>query len=431
MLRFLALFIVKIIIELYKHKFCVEEKMRKIINQFKYWSQLLIIPVYWLSYLIPRDKKTWVFGSTFGRRFADNPKYFYLYVNQMKSDEVRAIWITKNKEVYYELSSNGYEVYLLKSVKGFFYSLRAGVYFYDNYSKDICFSLSGGAKKINLWHGIPLKKIQMDNKFDKVRHPENLLRKLYWFPRRYTDEKPSHFVLTTSAKLIPIFSSAFGTQNVIVSNYPRNDNLIQYKYNCIYSNDETEVLEKMKKNNWSKIILYMPTFRNTEKKFFDIVNIKRLKNYLKDNNILLCIKLHPKSLLNDLFQQLNSEYVIVVDASADPYIILGKVDVLITDYSSIYFDFLLTDKPIIFFDYDREDYLKDSRELYQDYNGYTPGRKVNTMEGLLDAINYIEKDGEEWKNERERIRNEVFENLEENGSEHLYHIVINNVLNKK
>ncbi|MCI8752961.1 MAG: hypothetical protein HFH66_16780, partial [Lachnospiraceae bacterium] len=46
----------------------------KIINWFKYWGQLLLLPVYWMSFLVPRDRKLWLFGSTFGRRFADNPK---------------------------------------------------------------------------------------------------------------------------------------------------------------------------------------------------------------------------------------------------------------------------------------------------------------------------------------------------------------------
>ena len=55
---------------------------KKIINGLKYWGQLLLLPVYWLSFLVPGNKNIWVFGSTFGRRFADNPRYFYLYVSQ-------------------------------------------------------------------------------------------------------------------------------------------------------------------------------------------------------------------------------------------------------------------------------------------------------------------------------------------------------------
>ena len=49
--------------------------INKITDRLKYWGQLLLLPVYWLSFLFPRNKKIWLFGSTFGRRFADNPRY--------------------------------------------------------------------------------------------------------------------------------------------------------------------------------------------------------------------------------------------------------------------------------------------------------------------------------------------------------------------
>ena len=115
---------------------------KKLIKRIKYWSQMQLLPVYWFSFLIPRDKKIWLFGSTFGRRFADNPRYFYLYVmqkysNSNQQDLVKAIWISENKEIVRLLSENGYPAQYKKSLKGFWLCLRAGVYLYDNYPKDI------------------------------------------------------------------------------------------------------------------------------------------------------------------------------------------------------------------------------------------------------------------------------------------------------
>ena len=181
--------------------------MKKITEGIKYWGQLLLLPVYWFSFLFPRNKNIWLFGSTFGRRFADNPRYFYLYVSQMVP-EVRAIWISHDKGIVEFLSREGYEAYYNHSLKGIWYCLRGKVYCFDNYSKDISFWLSGGALKFNMWHGIPLKKIQADNVFDKVRHPKNGWDKFKSFPRRLSDEKPSHYVLTTSEFMKPIFESA-------------------------------------------------------------------------------------------------------------------------------------------------------------------------------------------------------------------------------
>ena len=156
----------------------------KITDRLKYWGQLLLLPVYWLSFLFPRNKKIWLFGSTFGRRFADNPRYLYLYVSQHKEElGLRPIWISHNEDVVQMLNSKGYEAYMYHSLKGIWFALRGKVYLFDNYSKDINFLQSGGALKVNLWHGIPLKKIQHDNVFDKFRHPKNLWEKIKNFPR--------------------------------------------------------------------------------------------------------------------------------------------------------------------------------------------------------------------------------------------------------
>ena len=389
---------------------------KKIINGLKYWGQLLLLPVYWLSFLVPGNKNIWVFGSTFGRRFADNPRYFYLYVSQhsayqsdklvqrvdawkkegheWKADEnclsIRAVWISHNKEIVSFLQSNGYEAYYYHSLKGIWMALRAGVYLFDNYSKDINFWQSGRALKVNMWHGIPLKKIQADNRFDLFRHPKNSWEKFKCFPRNLSDEKPSHYVLTTSEFMRPIFSSAFRTEHVLVSGYPRNDRLISDVLENVLPELEEKELEKIisfrERDGRGKMVYYMPTFRDSEKKFFDVMQLESFQQFLKENHILFCVKLHPKSKLNAQFKELQGEAIQVIDKDADPYTFLEEADVLVTDYSSIYFDFLLTDKPVVFFDYDLEEYLSDTREMYFDYEAFTPGMKAKNQEELEEAL---------------------------------------------
>lgn len=388
--------------------------MNQIINRLKYWGQLLLLPIYWLSFLVPRNKNIWLFGSTFGRRFADNPRYLYLYVSQhtdLCSEQIkeeiarkkavgieyqedknckgiRPIWISHNKEIVSFLNQKGYEAYYYHSLKGIWFALRGKVYLFDNYSKDINFWQSGRALKINMWHGIPLKKIQSDNIFDKYRHPKNAWERFKCFPRRLSDEKPSHYVLTTSDDMFSIFSSAFRTQNVLTSGYSRNDCLIaQDIINILLPSEEENVtlIEKMCARQ-KKMVYYMPTFRDSEREFFDKVDLKQFQNFLKEHNILFCTKLHPKSKLKKEFDEISGENILVIDADTDPYVFLEMADVLVTDYSSIYFDFLLAKKPIIFFDYDLEEYLRDSREMYFEYDAFTPGQKAETYEELEDAL---------------------------------------------
>nr|WP_294492581.1 CDP-glycerol glycerophosphotransferase family protein [uncultured Anaerosporobacter sp.] len=400
---------------------------KKIYVQIRYIAQLFLIPIYLLIYLFPRNKKIWVFGSTFGKRFADNPKYFYLYLSSLKELDIRPIWITRQRCIEEKVKEHGYEVYYCRSLRGIWYTIRAGCYIFDNYSKDISFWNSAGALKVNLWHGIPLKKIQMDNKFDLVRHPKNNLSKVYWSLRRFSDEKPSHYILTTSQKLKGNFSSAFMTKNVLIANYPRNDLIKVQRYVNIFSKEEQQLNVIIQSKIYYKIILYMPTFRNTENKFFDVVNTNSLQQFLEQRNILLVVKLHPKSKLRDEFKSLHGKWIYNISADSDPYTFIEKVDLLITDYSSIYFDYLLTNRNIIFFDYDRKEYLSESREFYYDYDEYTPGPKVETMKSLFDAIDNEIADCNKWKLERERIRSLVFDNYEEYGSQKLY-ILIREIL---
>ena len=76
---------------------------------------------------------------------------------------LRPIWISQNEDVVQMLNSKGYEAYMYHSLKGIWFALRGKVYLFDNYSKDINFWQSVEVMKVNLWHGIPLKKIQHDN----------------------------------------------------------------------------------------------------------------------------------------------------------------------------------------------------------------------------------------------------------------------------
>ena len=85
-------------------------------KQIKYWAQVFLLPIYWLSFITIRSKKIYLFGSSFGNRFADNPKYLYLYAAQHKKDTVRPIWISHKKDIVDMLRDNNYEAYYYNMV---------------------------------------------------------------------------------------------------------------------------------------------------------------------------------------------------------------------------------------------------------------------------------------------------------------------------
>ncbi len=356
-----------------------------------------MLPVYWLSFLFPRNKKIWLFGSTFGRRFTDNPRYLYLHVHQLRTEGVRPIWISHKREVAEFLMDNGYEAYYHHSLKGVLYCLRGKAYIFDNYSKDISFWLSGGAVKINLWHGVAFKKINHDNLHDRARHPRSWWERFRYALRTMTDEKPSHYVLATSEKMAEIYAGAFKVprEHVIVGGYPRNDALLGDK-DCfaLVTEKERSVKERLleSKRGGRKVILYMPTFRESETRFFEVMDLPVFASYLRENELVFVTKLHPKSQLNQEFMMMGDEYaeeMVYVDSEVDVYAILGEADVLVTDYSSVYADFLLLNRPSVLFPYDYGEYMGEIREGYFTYEEFMKDEKAYTMEELMEKINSV------------------------------------------
>lgn len=362
--------------------------MKKIISRIKYWSQIFLLPLYGISFLFPRNKNIWLFGSTFGRRFADNPRYLYMYLNAHNEENIRPIWITHNRDVERTLKAHHLECYYYHSMRGIWYALRGYVYLFDNYSKDICFWLSGGAKKINLWHGTGNKKANHDNEFDRIRHPKNRWEKFTTFLRRISDEKPSHYILATSEPLAIISKSAFNTNNVIIDGYPRNDVILDKGFNNFFTKIEQECLEKI--GEWKKsgkyLVLYMPTFRESEEDFFQVMSLEVFNEFLIENNMVFISKLHPKSKLNKRFAEIQCSNIYCIDAQVDPYTFMGQVDMLVTDYSSVYSDFMLLNRPVVGFFYDYKKYTMNTRDSYVSFDEYMPELKATTMKELEECI---------------------------------------------
>jgi len=144
------------------------------VNTGKIIKRVLGLPlysVYFLSWLFPRDKKIWVFGCNDG--FVSNPKYLFLYTAN-KRDEIKTVWISKEEDVRRKLRKMGYNAQSRQSFKGIYYVLKAKYFFVNQNSHEISYWLSGGSKKIILWHGLPFKKISYDAKKGRFGYFSNL-----------------------------------------------------------------------------------------------------------------------------------------------------------------------------------------------------------------------------------------------------------------
>jgi CDP-glycerol glycerophosphotransferase (TagB/SpsB family) len=152
------------------------------------------------------------------------------------------------------------------------------------------------------------------------------------------------------------------------------------------------------------------------------LDYKELNEFGKKNNIKFIIKMHPfvaEQIREDLAKHQKEDYkftnLIVYPANMDIYPILKYSDMLLADYSSVYFDYLFLDKPIVFFPYDFEKWVKSEKGTRIDYFKYSPGDKYYNVNELFEGILKNFKQ-DKYKNQRKKILDEMFENQNEPSS---------------
>jgi len=364
----------------------------KLNTLIKYTTNLLL---YWISFIVPKNKKIWIFGSWGGHRYADNSRYLFEYIK--KNTDIRGIWITKDKIILKKLQNEGFEVYLAYSMKAIYYSMRAKVLFVTQaISGDLhYFNIHPSIYKVQLWHGAPLKKILHDSHFAQTKLKYQSRRKMINILFPFYEEK-YNLLTACSEEDKKSFSSAFliKEEKIKILGYPRND-----------------ILANSHLNNKSKKILYAPTLRrDNENKVLDIFSIKEIEHIessLLKTNSKLYVKLHPLNIPNKkLIENMKkTKSIILLSNDVDLQEELKYYDILITDYSSIYFDFLLTGRPIIFAPFDHAEYIINDRTFYYDYNEVTPGPKIKNWNEALIWINKFSDCPDLYLNERIKITN--------------------------
>jgi len=407
------------------------------INFAKKITKILVyipcVPIYLLSCIVPRKNNIWVFGAWFGNKFADNSKYLFMYINN-NQPHIRPIWLSKNNQVLQELKENGYECYHAFSFKGCYFSLLAKVAIVSTGSRDVNRFLIGGAKIIQLWHGTPLKKIGFDDKITFLKNQDKILCRFYTYIGKSIlpalKEKCDLYIASSSEVRIKM-GTAFEvkSEKILVTGYPRNDILFEDELNY-YPNDSNYLNRITSEYGCKYIFIYLPTHRSEGRKDanllepygFDTISMQKL---LEDLDAILIIKAHFYNSKICWQDDLVNRIIIPSDNDIpDIYPILKRSDVLITDYSSVYFDFLLLNRPIIFTPFDLKEYIEEDRELYYDYNSITPGPKASDWKEVMQFMKMSIKNPNRHQTERIKI-NECFNKyMDNNNSERVYQQII-------
>jgi CDP-glycerol glycerophosphotransferase (TagB/SpsB family) len=392
----------------------IELKLFKMIYRYlKYMLFLFYLPFWHFQKILLRNKKVWVFGAWFGMRYTDNAKNFFEYIVDFQ-DNINPIWITKNREVYQVLRREGKTCYMKNSFKGIYTCLKAGVFVFSSGKFDINPFLMNGAKSVQVWHGAPMKKIGLEDKFSKSLYNDRLRK--YFFP---FDWEYNYDAFVSTAKIFnKSLCSAFDLKEnqIITSGYPRNDVFFD-------ENQESKYIEKLNEEFENpKIILYLPTFRDDESTidlFFQYkFETKEWFKYLESTNTIFVYKNHFAGEFSEDLKFSNNRIVRYKEnEESNLNLFMKRVDVLITDYSGAYFDFKLTNKPIILAPFDLEDYINNSRELYFDYNEIDEYKGNNWVQ-ILNLL----KSGEVFNNRKNKLEYNDF--IDGDSSKRLYSEII-------
>ncbi len=348
----------------------------KILRKSVYTVLWVLLP---LTYVVSRKPNLWVFGTNFNG-YKDNSRYLFEYVSDSEPD-VKAIWISGKRTVAKAIRKDGRIAYWRYSFLGMLAALRGGAFIYCHNLNDINLWLKHGALKLNLWHGIPFKKIGEDihsGPLKKIRHPEGLFQKVFAFLHSPHLLDKTFFLLATSKKVKTKFAKAFGIpeKQVIEFGYSRLKPFYQL-------NEKPKSWESFK-----YVALYMPTFRDGNPHFLTeaFPSPEELNETCRLNDTLFVFKLHPITSQTDLERFKGFSNIEVLPKEHEIYTSMTHTDFLITDYSSVALEYTALNKPILIYAYDLDDYQRSSRELYYDFRELFTGKIIESFSELLETL---------------------------------------------
>ncbi|WP_239454432.1 bifunctional glycosyltransferase/CDP-glycerol:glycerophosphate glycerophosphotransferase [Bacillus suaedaesalsae] len=346
----------------------------------------LLIYVY-QNFLIklPLKEKTIVFESFLGKNYSDSPKNIYEYMYKQNTD-YKYIWIFNEKR-----NIPGPAKQIKRFSFSYYYYLATAKYWVSNSRLPLHLTKREGNVYLQTWHGTPLKKLVFD--MNDI-HSANPNYKLHF----YKQSRRWDYLISANQYSSDIFRSAFKFEKEMLEyGYPRND--------ALHSKNKDEISKEIKQNLGipltKKVVLYAPTWRDDEfysagkYKFKLRLNLKKMKEELGDEYIIL-LRMHY-FIANNIetdgvedFAYNLSKY----NDIADLYLIS---DILITDYSSVFFDYANLKRPILFYTYDLEKYRDTLRGFYINMENEVPGPLLMTSDEVIDSIKNINEVTEKYK----------------------------------
>jgi CDP-glycerol glycerophosphotransferase len=318
-----------------------------------------------------------LFNSFTGRQYSDSPRAIHeeLVARGIPLDH---LWVVRDGQVALPESASPVRL----SGADWYDAFATCRYIVTNQHLPEWFRRREGQVVVQTWHGTPLKRIAHD--IADVRFAD------LTYLSRLDEEVPNWSLLLSPNRFsTPILRSAFRFDGEILeSGYPRNDVLCRDT-----SKVAKEVRERLALPADKKIVLYAPTWRDDEYygpgryKISLQLDVDRARRSLGADHVIL-VRAHPNVV--DEIPQAGGGFVWDVSTYPDIADLLAAADILVTDYSSVMFDFASTGRPMLFFTYDLEHYRDRLRGFYVDFEAEAPGPLLATSDEVVDAIRDID-----------------------------------------
>ncbi len=357
---------------------------------------------YWIFSLVPKNKNLWAFSGFGKRAYMDNSKYLFEWILE-NHPEINAKWFTVDNEVYRQLSSEGKPVVYMKSFQGVKYMSQAAIAVTDHFvmsDYDMRYGFNNRTKVVQLWHGVGNKAMVRtedgglkNTTVPGVIYSDDILinrndpialkikKRLKYFRYAHSRELFEEYFMLVCPGMERILKVA-DVWNVprkvcFKSGHPRN----------IKFYEQNNILTRVK-------VLYAPTYRwnsEREQELVDnlIVGFEIIEKCMEEVNGEFVIRLHPHTWRNyiDILESNIKRFKhLRLDKEKDIYQTLNTYSILITDYSSIAYDFVLLDRPIIFHIFDIDDFQENECEFNYDYEMFSPGEKSRTWQATLSYV---------------------------------------------
>ena len=312
--------------------------------------------------LFPVDKNKVFFVSTHDDSDEGNTGIVSEEIRR-QMPEKRMIFLTKRDGIRHPFS-----FFIGKA----YHMATAGTVFMDNHFLPMAYTpFSKKVKVVQLWHGTgTIKKFGLDAESGEVA---KLAAK--------ANARTTHLIVS-SERTAKQYATAFGIpeDKIYVLGLPRTDRMLDSRW---LAEKKARFLDEYPELKGKRRILYAPTFRDQEVKHPKIaLDLQKFIQGLDEDTVFM-LRFHPH-VAENLREQDLPEDNRIINVSGYPGVttLLAAADLLVTDYSSIIYEYCLLERPICFFAYDLDEFARDGRDFYEDYRSFVPGPVVEDADGL-------------------------------------------------